>query len=258
MLNLITRVDILADLHTHTIFSKHAYSTLKENVTEAYEKGIKYLAVTDHYFVQNDYVENKNDLARLMYVHEVKPRNSVVIIPGAEFNLMQPFSPLLNMSKLYKNVLWRPVGVHSWYMKVEECRAEDFYTGFKQLFDDNAMYVKPTAFCHIERKFNKCKDPENAEAVLYKIVDLAIDRGIYLELNENSIRRGLYNGNIDRMKQWVPYAVRKGARFCLGTDAHYAEAVGDFTNIIELVNDMGIEKSRILNCNEQELFKFVK
>ena len=99
---------------------------------------------------------------------------------------------------------------------------------------------------------------ENVEAVLYKIVDLAIDRGIYLELNENSIRRGLYNGNIDRMKQWVSYAVRRGAWFCLGTDAHYAEAVGDFTNIIELVNDMGIEKSRILNCNEQELFKFVK
>ena len=32
---MIKREDILADLHTHMVFSKHAYSTLGENVAEA-------------------------------------------------------------------------------------------------------------------------------------------------------------------------------------------------------------------------------
>ena len=31
----------LMDLHTHTISSGHAYSTLKENIEEAREKGAK-------------------------------------------------------------------------------------------------------------------------------------------------------------------------------------------------------------------------
>ena len=254
---MINKEDIIADLHTHTVFSKHAYSTLGENVAEAKVKGIKYLAVTDHYFVQNDYIENKNDMARIMYVHEVKPRNGVVLIAGAEFNLMQSFSPLVKRDKLYKNVLWRPVGVHSWSMNVETCYAEDFYTGFKQLFENKSMYVKPTAFCHIERKFNKCRDPENAFEVLHKIVDLAVEQGMYLEINENSIRRGVHNGNIERMREWVPYAVSKGAKFCLGTDAHYFESVGDFENVIKFVNEQGIPRSSILNCNEHDLLNFV-
>lgn len=254
---MLKREDILADLHTHTIFSKHAYSTLSENVKEAGEKGIKYLAVTDHYFVQNDAIEFKNDLARIMYAHEVVPRNGVIVLSGAEFNLMQPLGTQIKLEKFYKNVLWRPVGAHSWTMKFENSLADDFYKGFKMLFDGNSGYVKPTAFCHIERKFNKCMDSVNARNAMRKIVDLAVEKGIYLEINESSIARGWYNGNIERMKEWVPYAKERGARFCLGTDAHYCESVGDFTNVIAFVNEMGISKNDILNCDEHELQQFV-
>lgn len=36
------------DLHTHTLASGHAYSTLQENVRHASEIGMKLVAVTDH------------------------------------------------------------------------------------------------------------------------------------------------------------------------------------------------------------------
>ena len=39
---------IIADLHTHTIASTHAYSTLTEMVDAAKEKGLYALAITDH------------------------------------------------------------------------------------------------------------------------------------------------------------------------------------------------------------------
>ena len=39
---------IIADTHTHTVASEHAYSTLMENVQVAKSKGIKFLAITDH------------------------------------------------------------------------------------------------------------------------------------------------------------------------------------------------------------------
>lgn len=38
----------LMDLHTHTISSGHAYSTLKENIEQAYLKGLKILGTSDH------------------------------------------------------------------------------------------------------------------------------------------------------------------------------------------------------------------
>ena len=39
----------VADTHCHTVASSHAYSTIIENVDEARKKGLKYIAITDHY-----------------------------------------------------------------------------------------------------------------------------------------------------------------------------------------------------------------
>ena len=39
---------LIADLHTHTIASTHAYSTVTEMVRAAGEKGLYALAITDH------------------------------------------------------------------------------------------------------------------------------------------------------------------------------------------------------------------
>ena len=44
---MINKEDILADLHTHTLFSKHAYSTVEENIEAARNKGLSYIAITD-------------------------------------------------------------------------------------------------------------------------------------------------------------------------------------------------------------------
>ena len=41
--------DIKCDTHTHTFYSRHAYSTIKENVIEASENGLELLASTDHF-----------------------------------------------------------------------------------------------------------------------------------------------------------------------------------------------------------------
>jgi len=36
------------DMHTHTIASVHAYSSLREMATAAKEKGLELLGITDH------------------------------------------------------------------------------------------------------------------------------------------------------------------------------------------------------------------
>ena len=38
----------IADLHTHTLVSQHAYSTLYENIQAAREADFYALAITDH------------------------------------------------------------------------------------------------------------------------------------------------------------------------------------------------------------------
>lgn len=40
---------ILCDVHTHTMYSRHAYSTMEENVREATSQGFELLGLTDHF-----------------------------------------------------------------------------------------------------------------------------------------------------------------------------------------------------------------
>ena len=37
------------DVHTHTLYSRHAYSTILENVAAAKEAGLELLGSTDHF-----------------------------------------------------------------------------------------------------------------------------------------------------------------------------------------------------------------
>ena len=54
--------NIKCDTHTHTIYSRHAYSTIEENVRAAAENGIELLASTDHFsdMLFPDYESLKN------------------------------------------------------------------------------------------------------------------------------------------------------------------------------------------------------
>ena len=42
-------LQIACDTHTHTFFSRHAYSTVEENVRAAAEQGFELLGITDHF-----------------------------------------------------------------------------------------------------------------------------------------------------------------------------------------------------------------
>lgn len=259
---------ILADLHTHSVFSLHAYSTLKENLTMANERGMKYMAITDHVIYDNDdWWQRKNEMRRFKYMHEVKPANSAtMLISGAECNVYQPIDKE-DTEKIVKYVPWRLCGVHSDGMDVKVTEIENIPYLFeneckaitvKSITGSERQRIKPTAFAHIERKLFKAVGGDNEKAVLetlYNLVDIAIKYDIFLEINNASLMRGA--DIVALMRKWVVYAKEKNAKFCLGTDAHYCDYVGDFTLTEEFLEQMDMEKAYILNYDDSALREFV-
>ena len=78
-------MNLIADLHCHTIFSKHAYNTLRDNLNVAAKRNFKAIAVTDHGIGMPDsptlsYFENLTSLPR--YVE------SICLLRGVEANIM--------------------------------------------------------------------------------------------------------------------------------------------------------------------------
>ncbi len=253
---MIVTKDILADLHTHTVASLHAYSTLKENVDIAKERGLQYIAITDHFYNDGTDINKKNETARLQYlekrINDVE--SDIYVFGGAEFNLNQPIE---YWHKL-KDLSWQLVGLHSWFVDIESSTLEDVYHYFE------ISSEKHYAFAHIEREIEKLNygkyNEENGIPVdvhsevkewLQAICDLAKRKNIFLELNESSI---LTNKTCKaRMKYWLAYAKQNRNLISMGTDAHYCLEIGKFTKVLELLNEIDYPKELILNCNKDML-----
>ena len=247
---MINKKDIIADLHTHTAFSGHAYSTIKENIECAKNQGIKFLATTDHYYANGDEIDKKNELNRIKYqAVRLQPcYDDIILIDGAEFNINQD---IYNPEKLLP-LPWMPIGLHTWFIDVDN-------TSFTELFKlyQNAIKIGFNAFVHIERELHRVTN-KNFVEYMYKLVDLAVDNDIWLEVNESSIVINDH-GAAERLRIWLEYAKSRNAKIYLGSDAHYCEEVGRFDNAIKLLNDLKYPKENILNCREDWLLDlFVK
>ncbi|WP_300907987.1 PHP domain-containing protein, partial [Muribaculum intestinale] len=73
------------DLHTHTVASGHAFSTLQEMVAAAAEKGLQYLGITEH----GPAVEESCGMI-LFRNYRVVPRmiDGVRLLMGVEMNIL--------------------------------------------------------------------------------------------------------------------------------------------------------------------------
>ena len=256
---MILETDIIADLHTHTVFSKHAYSSVAENLATAEKRGIKYMAVTDHFYQPNDPIDRKNELIRMAYMAATCNCSSdpgkPIILNGGEFNLCQQLASDADRKKLYNRIKWRPMWLHNFFIKPSQLIIRQIPELFETAINSSEQ-VTPTAFAHIERELYRCQNAngDTIKEALADIVDIACSNNMYLEVNESSIIQD-EAGGIERMKFWIPYALSKGAMFCMGTDSHFHERVGNFKNSLEIINQFGIPPERILNhkINEEIL-----
>lgn len=252
---MIKQSDIITDMHTHTTFSLHAYSTIKENLEVAKQRNLKYLCISDHYYHNCDDIVQKNETTRIAYMEStINPYlSNIEIIGSAEFNLNQEIH---SWDKL-KNLRWRPIGLHSWFIDIPNTTLDELYHLFEISCD------KHNCFVHIERELHKIEQGKYATTSfgnkneinndiklwLEAICILAKEKDIYLEVNESSLVSNEGNAS-DRLKYWVKFAKENGNKISLGSDAHYCNRVGDFTNVIKVLNEIDYPKELILNCNE--------
>lgn len=252
---MITQNDILADFHTHSIASLHGYSTIKENLEAARKRNLKFLINTDHYYGCGDEIQQKNEVARIIYMENVIKPTDIRLISSAEFNLSQDI--LAEHLKKLSKLTWKPMGYHSWFQD-KNITLDKLYLEFVNGYQK----YNYTAFCHIERELIKQPDGNVDETglntsvceFLRKIVDFAFDNNIYLEVNESSLITNEKNAR-NRMLYWLKYAKEKGNMLYLGTDAHWCELVGKFENTINILNEVKYNKNLILNCRVDILEK---
>lgn len=98
-----------ADLHTHTIVSGHAYSSLQEMVKAAADKGLEVLGVTEH----GPSVPGTCDTLYFRNMHVV-PRDmyGVKLLLGCEINILDTDGTLDLSNDMMSRLDIRIAGIH--------------------------------------------------------------------------------------------------------------------------------------------------
>lgn len=98
------------DVHTHTLASGHAFSTIQEMAKAASEKGLKFLGITEH----TPGIPGSCELIYFRNLHVV-PRNmyGVNLLLGAEINILNPDGTLDIDESLMEKLDLRIAGIHS-------------------------------------------------------------------------------------------------------------------------------------------------
>lgn len=229
---------LIADLHTHTIASVHAYSTVLENLAFARQEGLKAIAITDH----GPKLGDAPDLVHF-YNLKVLPEqwNGVRILKGVEANLLNQFGELDVPVQILESLDWVIASFHT-----DVCSPQT-------LHQHTCAYMNA-----VENPFVDCIGHSGNPAFAYDyeaVVKEIARRGKVLEINESSFVSRKGSGK--NCMQLIRLCKKHGALICLDSDAHFASQIGKFPKNLAMLKECNFPEELVLNADEQRLQAFV-
>lgn len=228
---------LIADLHTHTIASTHAYSTVTEMVRAAGEKGLYALAITDH--------------ARTMpgapgpwyfsCLHELPLHyRGVLTIAGIEANVLDFEGNIDLEPKDGERLDWVVASIH--HLGLEGLKDPDVEKT-THLWLQVAKNPKVNVIGH-------SGDPLFAYDY-EKVIPVFGENHKLVEINNHSFE--IRKENIGNCKKIALCCKRHGVPIVVDSDAHFETSVGKFNFALEMLSEIDFPEELILNASQERL-----
>jgi len=232
---------IIADLHTHTLASGHAYSTVNELALAAAQAGLQGMAITDHGPALPG-GPHRYHFCAMRFIP--KTIAGVRIFRGVEANILAEKGTLDLDQEVLEDLDFVMAGLH------ENC-------GFcGQDRDRNTRAVLSA----MENPRVKCiSHPGNPLFPLhYEEIALgALATQTALEINNSSLTSLSRKGSCGNCAEIAALCARVGAPVMIGSDAHISQGVGVFDDALKLVAQAGIAEGQVVNASWQRLLDFL-
>ena len=243
------------DMHTHTIYSGHAYSTVRENVISASEIGLEMLGIADHYSMMvaptAPPAETMRNFAHFMNFH-CWPRTwrGVKLLRAAEADIVDAEGhlfgfdvPITNnqsggpaeeegplLSAVSRKVDYLIASVHGlpFAKDLSAAQATDMYIRALE-------HPKVIGLGHIGRT--------GLPLELRRLAEAARDMHKLIEVNEHTFDSS--EREHQRCREIAQVCAEVGCQIMVSTDAHISPAVGRFPNCIELLNEIGFPEELV-------------
>ncbi len=229
---------IIADTHTHTVASTHAYSTILEMAQFAEKTGLEALAITDH-------TPNSTDGPHLWHFHNLHkaiPRElyGVKIIYGAESSITDYEGNIDFSEEECKSLDWIIASIHrNLLAKAPIEEITKLYLGVAE-----NPYVDVIGHCATvgyEFDYEKC---------LKKFKEY----GKLVEINESSI---IWKNTENNFREVIRICKKYEIPVVVNSDAHFCTLVGKFDNAVRLLEEQDFPEKLIVNSNWDRLYSFI-
>lgn len=225
------------DLHSHTIASSHAYSTIGEYVAFAKSKGIVMFANTDHGPAVPDGAHRWH-FGNLKVVPHIF--DNVAVLRGIEANILESGQidmdvPILNQLDI---VL---AGLHP------NLTPTDSDTHTKLL-----IKVIKSGLVDVISHPGDIRYPYDEQAFL----ECAKENNVAIEINSSSDVNSRFNSK-ERCIRIGRMAAKIGNIISIGSDAHICHYLGNFENAIDTLEKAGIKEDQIINRSAKSVLDFL-
>jgi putative hydrolase len=228
------------DVHTHTMASGHAYTTLLENAREAANKGIKVLGVSDH-------GPKMPGGPHIFYFGNLRvvPRElfGVKILRGCEANIID-FQGNIDIPERIQNSLdYIIASLHD--VCIVPGNEEQHTNAYLEVMDNpNVMIIGHSG---------NPSFPMDNETFVKK----AKEKDIIIEINNSSFK-GARKGCEATCYNIARLCRDYGVKIIFGSDAHTCYQIGEFKEAEALIEDLKIPEDLIMNNDESKFINYLK
>lgn len=233
--------ELKLDVHTHTVMSGHAYSTLQEMVAAAQQKNLDILGITEH----APGIPGTCNPIYFRNLHVV-PRQfgSLRLMLGAELNILDTKGTLDLDENYYKLLDIRIAGIHS--LCWEGGTIEENTTGMIAAIRNPWTQV----ISH--------PGDGTADLLFEPIVLAAKESKTLLEINNSSFnpirnKKTALKNNLEILRLCKQYEVP----VILGSDAHISYSIADYTHIWPLLAETGFPETLIMNYFPKRFLTYI-
>lgn len=232
-------MNFIADLHTHTLFSDHAFNTVTEMITQAQKLGLKGIAITDHGPAMPDsghhwHFINKGQLPKKI--------GDMIVMFGIEADVMNIDGELDISDSYLSNLDWVIASIH-----------KDIIP--KLSFEEATQLWLNVAYNPYVDMIGHCEQVEHYFDY-EKVVPVFAQNNKVVEMNVNSaVVRPAGQKNMEELAK----ACKKyGCKIAVNSDAHSIYTLGQTGNVPEMLKRIDFPQELIVNASCENFINELK
>ena len=231
---------LIADLHTHSIVSGHAYGTIREMAMEAGQRELRMLGISEHApgipgTVDPFYYKNLKVIPRSLYGVEIVHGCEVNVLNGGKLSLEEPY---------FKYLDYAIAGIHT------QCYEDE---GREKNTRNVIECMK-----HEKVRFISHPDDDHTPLDYERLVAAAGEYRVALEVNNSSLVKEKERLNcVQNYKTMLRLCMEHKVPVIVSSDAHDPSWVGEFGLACRLLKETGFDEELILNNDLEKIKSFL-